>query len=208
MRANGFTLIELMIGLLISMLCMIMLLMLFRQISQISVRSSQSAEYDAQIQTGLLVLEKFIQNAGYGSGLANDIQIGTHFGNPALFWRFIPELDSVPVSYQCQGVAEKITTENGLRIHRLVLMKKDACGTTTALTEGTWQESQAIVSINNNSTTPIFRYALSQGECRPFGINSTPVGTKQISLTAFRPEMTGLGEKIQSLICLNNIKAT
>ena len=67
MPKNGFTLVELMVGLVIGMLCMIMMLMLFKQVSHISLQSSQDAEYDAQLQTSMLIVQKLIQNAGYGS---------------------------------------------------------------------------------------------------------------------------------------------
>lgn len=208
MKQNGFTLVELMVGLVVSMLCMIMMLMLFKQVSQISMSSSQDAEYDAQLQTGLLVAQRFIQNAGYGSGQANDIYVGTQFGNPAVFWRMVSNLSSSPVSYSCQGIGEKVTTEGKFKIHRLVLLKKTACGTSEAIQSGTWEEDQSIMAIKNQNDSATFQYTLISNACRPFGIDKNTSGSKQLTLTAPRQNMTGLGNSVETSICLSNIKST
>jgi prepilin-type N-terminal cleavage/methylation domain-containing protein len=208
MKQNGFTLVELMVGLVIAMLCMIMMLMLFKQISQISMSSTQDSEYDAQLKTGMLVMEKFVQNAGYGSGHPSDIQLGTHFSNPAIFWRFIPNLDSTPIAYQCQGIAEQMTTDGKSTLHRLVLISKANCGNSSAVEDGEWTEQHAILAIKNSDAAPIFNYQIAQGDCRPYGIDKKNVGVKHIQLSAPRQHMTGLGDRIQTTVCLNNIKAT
>ena len=208
MKANGFTMIELMIGLLIASLCSIMLLMLFKQTSHIAVNSAQDAQYEAQLQTGMLVAQRFIQNAGYGSGSPTDIEIGTHAGKPAVFWRYINRLDTTPIEYTCQGLAEEISTEGSFQLHRLILIEKTNCGTTQALTAGTWQESKAIIAIKNQSTTPIYQYAMSNSDCTPFGIDNSKSGSKQLTLSAARPHITGVGSQLQTAISLTNIKVT
>ena len=206
MKRNGFTIIELMVGLLIAMLIMLMVLMFFKQISQVSISSSQDAEYDAQLQTGTLVAQKFIQNAGYGSGASDDIEIGTYSGNDAILWRFIPDINAVPISYECQGIGEKITASGSLYLHRLVLLTKSGCGASTALTSGTWTEYQPIMSIKTSRSEPIYDYSLASGNCAPFGIDQQSSGLKQLTITAHRQHMTGTGSTIQTVICLNNIK--
>ena len=77
MLRNGFTIIELLVGIVIAMLCMITMLMLFKQLTQVSVSSTQDAEYDAQLQSGMLTIQKYVQNAGFGSGQQSDIASGT-----------------------------------------------------------------------------------------------------------------------------------
>jgi Tfp pilus assembly protein PilW len=206
MKANGFTIIELMVGVVISMLCMIMMLMFFKQLSHISLSSSQDAEYDAQLKTGMLVIEKLVQNAGYGSGQLSDIATGTHYGNPAVFWRFIPDLSATPVSYQCHGVAEQVVSDGAQKTHRLVILKKTNCGTSTAVNEGNWEEYQPIVSVKNTSATPLFEYSIAQGDCRPYGIDKDNAGVRQLTLTAPRQHGTDLGQNIKTTVCLNNIK--
>ena len=206
MKANGFTLVELMIGIVISMLCMIMMLMFFKQLSQISITSAQDAEYDAQLKTGMLVIEKFVQNAGYGSGQLGDIAKGTHYGNPAVFWRYIPDLSVTPITYACQGIAEQVVTNGAQKLHRLVLLKKTNCGNSTAISEGTWEEHQPIIALKNTSDQPVFNYDIAQGDCRPYGIDKNNVGFRQLTLTAPRQHGTALGQNIQTTVCLNNIK--
>lgn len=208
MRANGFTMLELLVGLLIAMLCSIMLLMLFKQTTQISVNSAHDAEYEAQLQTGMMIAQRFIQNAGYGSGSPSDIEIGTHLNQPAVFWRYVPNLAATPISYVCQGIAEEITTEGNFKLHRLILIEKANCGNTTAITSGTWQEAKALVAIRNTADTPIFQFSLSVSDCTPFGIDHHKSGSKQINLSAARPHITGVGNQLQTAICLNNIKVT
>lgn len=206
MKQAGFTLIELMIGLVIAMLCMLMMLMLFKQITQIGLNAAQDAEYDAQIQTGLLVSQKFMQNAGYGSGLSNDIQIGTHYGHSAVFWRFIPDLGTTSIAYQCQGIAEKITTDGNTKLHQLILLKK-TCGSDPAnWKNGTWEEDQNIVAFRSSKSAPIFAYNITLGKCTPYGVDkNNSKGLRQMTITAKREHITGTGDSIKNTICLNNI---
>lgn len=210
MPKNGFTMIELLVGLVISMLCMIIMLMLFKQLMHVSLNSSQDAEYDAQLQSGMLSAQKYMQNAGYGSGKSSDIAIGSYSGNPAVFWLFVKEIGATPIAYQCQGIGEEISTENNQKVHRLVLLKKNACGTTEAITAGTWVKDQPIVVIKNTAAAPIYQFNMSSGTaCTPFGIDKTAsAGLKQVTLTAARQHMTGIGQNIQNVVCLNNIAAT
>jgi prepilin-type N-terminal cleavage/methylation domain-containing protein len=210
MPKNGFTLIELLVGIVIAMLCMVTMLMLFKQLTQVGVSSSQDAEYDAQLQSGILAAQKYIQNAGYGSGQQADIAIGTYASNPAIFWLSVKQLGAVPLEYQCQGIGEEVSTEGSQKVHRLVLLKKVACGKTEAVTAGTWVKDQPIVVIRNNTAAPIYSFSLSTtSACTSFGIDKTASqGLKQVQLTATRQYMTSLGQNIQNTICLNNITST
>ncbi len=206
MPKNGFTLVELMVGLVIGMLCMIMMLMLFKQVSHISLQSSQDAEYDAQLQTSMLIVQKLIQNAGYGSGAVDDIETGTYLSQPAVFWRYVQNVDASPIVYICQGISEQISTENNQKVHRLMVLKKDSCGNSTSVSSGTWQEQQTVIAIRNQSDSPLFQYTLSASNCRPFGIDKQNVGIRQVTLTAPRQYLTGTMANVQTTVCLNNIK--
>ena len=208
MKQNGFTMIELLVGLVIASLCSIMMLMLFKQSSQITMNSAQDATYEAQLQTGMMVAQRFIQNAGYGSGSPSDIEIGQYNNQRAVFWRYMPNLNTTPVTFNCQGLAEEISGTSSLKTHRLILIEKTNCGNTTALSEGTWQESKAIVAIQSTSTSPLFTFELAGSDCTPFGIDSRTSGTKQLTITAARPYLTGVGSSLQTAICLSNIKVT
>lgn len=207
MYQKGFTLVELMVGLVIAMLCMIMMLMLFKQTTQIGISSAQDAEYDAQIQTGLLVAQKYIQNAGYGSGLSNDIVLDTSVTSPGLYWRFIPEIDQTPITYKCQGIQEKVTLNSDQTTynHQLVLKTK-TCNATNTWQTGTWSDEQVIVSMRSRVQTPIFQFSIASGKCTPYGIDKlNSRGFKQITITANREYLTGTGGSIKNTLCLNNI---
>lgn len=73
MQNKGFSLIELLIALAISLISILMLLMLFKQVTHIGMSSSQDSEYNTARQTALLVVQKLIQNAGYGTGSDLDV---------------------------------------------------------------------------------------------------------------------------------------
>lgn len=210
MKQHGFTLIELLIGIVIAILCMLMMLTLFKQTTQIGVNSSQDAEYDAQIQIGLLVAQKFIQNAGYGSGLSNDIVLVSSTSIPTLYWRFIPSINQTPITYQCQGLIEKIVQENSTYLHRLVLIKKN-CGSTTDWQTGTWEEDQTLATIRSSKQDPIFQYSLAVKSCTPYGIDSNNTkALKQLTISAQREHITGAvtGSTVNNTVCLNNILNT
>ncbi len=204
MYKNGFTIIELLVGLVIAMLCMVMMLMLFKQITRTGLTASQDAEYDAQLETGVLITQKLVQNAGYGSGQAEDISIGSHNSQNAIFWRLRPNLELTPITYKCQGISETITAEESHYIHRLVLLKTtpDSCGT-GALTGKNWSIDQPIVAIRSDSNSPIFSYNLD-GSCTPFGLSNIKNG-KKLTIIGARLGLTGIGKNIQRAVCLNNI---
>lgn len=202
MKQRGFTIVELMVGLVVATLCMIMMLMLFKQTTQIGLASSKDTEYNAKIQTAQLVIQKLVQSAGYGSGQSQDIKIALYGQNRALFWRFIPQIDASITSYQCEGIAEVITDVGHEKSHRLVLLKKN-CGSEQDWQTGEWREDQVIVNIFNQSAAPIFSYELSQARCTPYGIEANhATGLKKVVIYAKREH---LDSQVRSTVCLNNI---
>ncbi|ANF81152.1 hypothetical protein A3K93_02400 [Acinetobacter sp. NCu2D-2] len=210
MKKNGFSILELLVGLVVAMLCMIMMLMTFKQISKVSLESSMDAEYDTQVQLGMLVLQKVIQNAGYGSGNAADILMS----NNTLYLRFTPDL-ATPTIIKCQA----LTSENDIvnKEYKLFLLENTTnCEASTALNSIAWTNSNTIksplITIKNKeisaTTPPIFSFSVqslpSPKKCTPYGIsNANPSGTKFVTVTAQGQHITQ--KQIQSLICLNNI---
>lgn len=73
MRNKGFSLIELLVAMAVSLLAILMLLMLFKQVTRLGMSSSQDAEYDANLETALQIIQKLVQNAGYGTGNEQDV---------------------------------------------------------------------------------------------------------------------------------------
>lgn len=224
---NGFTMIELLVGIVIAMLCMIMMLMLFKQISKVSLESMQDAQYDSQIQTGTLVIQKLLQNAGYGidrrdeTPPQNDVLIGEINDSPAIFWRV---LDSDPAdstgiqNYKC----EALVSENDVthKEYKLILLTSNpnACGRDTVLDNSTlWTTAtnfskSSLITIKNSNITattdPIFNFSINDlavgKNCTPYGISeNNPTGYKYITVTAKSKDLAI--KDIQQVICLNNI---
>lgn len=244
MAKNGFTLVELLIGMLIGMLCIIILLMLFKQISRVGMVSARDAEYDAQLETGVLIAQKLIQNAGYGSGNAADIATGfvtftsdtaanaTTTGQPAIFWRVSPDPNATTKSFDCYGLAERISASGANQIHRLMYLTKENCDSPIATSPANpnlnqmadWTATPIVrVDINANEVTeaataagvtpdaqarkPIFTFNRA-GSCSPYGIQNVQGGAK-VTITGNRLNVIrdsgNLGQSIQRAVCLRNI---
>lgn len=230
MKRNGFTLVELLVGMVIAMLCAIMMMMLFKQLSQIGGGASRDAQYDAQIETGILIIQKYLQNAGYASGNAADVQLNNNFGSftsagvsiplPALLWRqgtgALSATTGLATAWECYGVTETITpnptaTNFTHRLQLLTLRPCNGAGATTGvanLTAMTGWTQTPIVRIDTPSAQPIFGYALSTGSCAPYGTADVQ-GAAKVTLTAKRLNVTsGLGQSLNRAVCLNNIGVT
>lgn len=220
MKKNGFTILELLVGLVVAMLCMIMMLMTFKQISKVSLESSMDAEYDTQVQLGMLVLQKVIQNAGYGSGNAADIAVNAD--NNTLYLRFTPDLSS-PNVITCQALVSENDLAN--KEYKLYLVTNNNCrksvdgiyeAYSNIAANEVWDHStntkSPLISIRNKeitSFTPaVFTFNLQSipggKKCTPYGISKdNPSGTKSVTIKAQGQYITE--KQIQSLICLNNI---
>lgn len=213
MKKNGFTLIELLVGLVIAMLCMIMMLMLFRQISQVSLEASFDAEYDTQVQIGMLILQKVIQNAGYGSGNANDIAIDA--SKDILYLRFTPDI-TTPTVLKCQAILSNNDIEN--KEYQLYLLENTKnCGTDADLkTSSIWNSTHTtrspLITIRNKNieatTAPVFSFKVENltggKKCTPYGISKdNPSGSKYVTVTA-KGQYSSV-KQVRSSICLNNI---
>lgn len=76
---GGFTLVELMISMVITLVAIMSMLSLFQGISRNSGEAKIGAHLDGQIQNGLLAAHKLLQGAGYGSsgGYGTDLQLIT-----------------------------------------------------------------------------------------------------------------------------------
>lgn len=223
---NGFTLVELLVGIVIAMLCMIMMLVLFKQISKVSLESTQDAEYDTQIQNGALIIQKLVQNAGYGidrgANIAGvkDIDVADYNGKPAIFWRFLssnPTDLTATQKYTC----EALVSENDLthKEYKLFLFSyPDNCGPDSNISAASlWSDpskytKSPLITIRNPaidaSTAPIFNFSVNDTpagkRCTPYGISeNNPSGSKFVTVTARSKDLEV--KNIQQIICLNNI---
>lgn len=223
---NGFTLIELLVGIVIAMLCMIMMLMLFKQISKVSLASMQDADYDAQVQTGALIIQKLVQNAGFGIDRSatptsvEDVEVLNIDNKPAIFWRVLssnPTDATATRKYTCEAlISENDLTHKEYKL--FMLSYPDNCGpdlnpgTASLWSDPTRYTKSPLVTIRNPditaTTDPIFSFSLNDvptgKNCTPYGISeNNPAGSKYVTVTAKSKDLDI--KAIQQTICLNNI---
>ena len=223
---NGFTLVELLVGIVIAMLCMIMMLMLFKQISKVSLESMQDADYDTQIQTGSLIIQKLVQNAGFGIDRSvnptniQDIQIVEINNKTSIYWRVLssnPTDPTVTKKYTCEALISENDVIN--KEYKLFMLSyPDNCGpdlnpgTASLWADPTRYTKSPLISIRNPeitaTTDPIFSFSLSDvptgKNCTPYGISeNNPSGSKFVTVTAKSKELAV--KTVQQTICLNNI---
>lgn len=207
---SGVTLISLLIGLLIAMLCMIGLLSAYRTIAKTGVESRMDTTHDTQLQNGLIASQMMIQNAGFGlEGATNlkraDITVGSLTSVTALLWRY-----KVGSTVSCQGLADIADADK----RKLVsLTVSSGCDDTSDLDILTWTKDKTLARLTDfsGSNDPQVTYAVTQPtpSCTTFGSVNTGSGQHpQVTLSAKtstqQHSSSGLGS-IQVPICILNI---
>lgn len=206
---SGVTLISLLIGLLIAMLCMIGLLSAYRTIAKTGVESRMDATHDTQLQNGLIASQMMIQNAGFGlEGDTNlksaNITIGSN-STPALLWRY-----KVGGTVSCQGLAD-IADSSKRKL--VTLTASTGCDDTSVLDTLTWETDKTLAHLTNFSggtNNQQVTYTVTQStDCTTFGSVNTGSGqhpqvTLSTKTSTQQHNSLGLGS-IQVPICILNI---
>lgn len=194
---QGITLVSLLVGLAISMLCLMALLVLFRTVIHTSVDARKSSVLDTQLQNSLTTVQVLVQNAGFGypaSTVPNIVEVASIAdvtANKAILWRWDPDVDSTTGSI-CQGITY---TENAL-----ILLKK-TCSYNLPLTTGsTWERDSTLASFPTGTT---ITFELEDQTCAPYGLEIIK-GTKVLNITT----NYSTGTLIKSPVCLSNILST
>lgn len=212
---SGTTLISLLIGLLISMLCILALLSSYRTIVKTGVESRIAATHDTQLQAGLTTAQMFLQNAGFGLEGSNNlltttVQVGSKTIS-AVLWRYKNGTNIV-----CQGLADVESSDNKKR--RFVLLEgfeNDSgapCNGTSTLGSFKWKEQSTLANLEDYSTDKsnpqqiTFNQTIST--CTPFGAGTVEESSQHpliiISAKTSTQKIAGL-ETVQVPICLLNI---
>ena len=208
----GATLISLLIGLLIAMLCIIAVLSSYRTIVKTGVESRVAATHDAQLQTGLTTAQIFLQNAGFGlEGLNNllseaDIQVESQ-SISALLWRYKSNDKII-----CQGLAD-IQSPDGKK-RKFILLESDptTCDETSNLNEFTWKIQSTLATLEDysidQSNPKQISFERTASNCTPFGAGSSDEASTHplITITAqtSTQQIAGLAT-VQAPVCLLNI---
>lgn len=208
---SGTTLISLLIGLLIAMLCIIAVLSSYRTIVKTGVESRVAATHDTQLQTGLTTAQMFLQNAGFGlegsrNLLTTNIQVETK-NISAVLWRYH---DGTKVI--CQGLADIESSDDKKR--RFILLESNSpCNDTLDLDKFNWKIQSTLANLEDYSTDTLnpkqitFKETLST-TCTPFGAGDSDNDSKHplITITAqtSTQQIAELGQ-VQVPVCLLNI---
>lgn len=230
---SGTTLISLLIGLLIAMLCIIAVLSSYRTIVKTGVESRVAATHDAQLQTGLASAQIFLQNAGFGlegTDYSLDTPIDVDSKNiKALLWRYDNSTKIDGTKIVCQGLADVESLDSKKR--RLVLLKSDSttCNDSSDLSTFDWEIQTTLANLEDYSTDLSNPKQITFAEetpppprvCTPFGagvLAKTPaevlanVPHPLITITAqtSTQQIAGLGIKeelreVKVPVCLLNI---
>lgn len=207
----GTTLISLLIGLLIAMLCIIAVLSAYRTIVKNGVESRVAATHDAQLQTGLTTAQIFLQNAGFGLDSSNNlltanVQVESQ-DTLALLWRHKSDNNIV-----CQGLAD-IKSSNGKK-RKFILLESDptTCDETSNLNEFAWKIQSTLANLEDYSTDQSnprqITFGRTASNCTPFGAGSLNEASTHPLITITAQTST---QKIAELgtvkvpVCLLNI---
>lgn len=208
---SGATLISLLIGLLIAMICIIAVLSAYRTIVKNGVESRIAATHDAQLQTSLATAQIFLQNAGFGLDSSNNlltanVQVESQ-DTSALLWRYKDGTNII-----CQGLADIKSPDNKKR--RFVLLESNSpCNNTPNLNGFTWKLQSTLAnledySIDKSNPKQITFAKTPSIICTPFGAGNPDNDSKHplITITAqtSTQKISGLGT-VKVPVCLLNI---
>nr|WP_181718071.1 hypothetical protein [Psychrobacter sp.]QJS05714.1 hypothetical protein [Psychrobacter sp.] len=207
---SGTTLISLLIGLLISMLCIIAVLSSYRTIVKTGVESRVAATHDTQLQTGLATAQMFLQNAGFGLegtdySLATPIKVDSK-DIKALLWRYKDDNNTTI----CQGLAD-IESSDGEKRRFVLLENNSTCDAPLNSDKVNWKVQTTLANLEDYSTNlsnpeqVTFEETLTT--CTPFGagvLDNVPHPLITITAQTSTQQSAGLG-KAEIRVCLLNI---
>lgn len=142
-RQRGMSLIGLLIGLLISVLCILGSLTLYKNLIQVASESKLDSNHDGQLASAMLMIQLEVQSAGYGIDGADETHIIEHIpstGQRQLLWRFTTDDGA---TFQCRGLFEKGEEEGTFRSLSLIQVES-GCNGTAALNTFTWKTDAPI----------------------------------------------------------------
>jgi Tfp pilus assembly protein PilW len=194
-KHKGMTLIEIMIGLVISMIIILAMFSLYKYaVSNIFGSTDNrgfiaNAKQDARLSTSLITLQNIIQGAGFGFTsrittnfiLGNNVSLennntlsassasisinNTEQTGNALFWETNNNIDAATTSYQCHGIISDSSTKAVY-----LLNKESSCNPiNTNWKTTTWNKS---VIVESGVLTQALQFkAIKSTACSPFGVN-------------------------------------
>ncbi|MDP1446086.1 hypothetical protein Q8G43_14195 [Acinetobacter schindleri] len=212
---SGTMLISLLIGLLISMLCILALLSSYRTIVKTGVESRIAATHDTQLQAGLTTAQMFLQNAGFGlegtnNLLTTTVQVGSKTIS-AVLWRYNNGTNIV-----CQGLADIESSDNKKR--RFVLLEgfendsSTLCNGTSNLGSFKWKEQSTLANLedysSDKSNPKQITFEQTTSACTPFGAGTLDDSSQHPLIIINAKTSTQKIEELETVqvpVCLLNI---
>ncbi|HSX84518.1 MAG TPA: hypothetical protein VLE50_03890 [Cellvibrio sp.] len=200
-QQSGMSLISLLIGLLISVLCILGSLTLYKNLIHVATETKLDSNHDGQLASAMLMIQLEVQSAGFGIDGAGVEHIIKHIpttGERQLLWRFTTD----GTTYQCRGLFEQ-GEEQGL-YRKLSLIKVNAgCDAATPLNNLTWDTANPVTVLGkwrvvDDGVTDIglddyvadhdtmVNFELTPTACNPYGANGA-VTDNRILLTITVP---------------------
>ncbi|HMW71731.1 MAG TPA: hypothetical protein PKD17_07925 [Cellvibrionaceae bacterium] len=161
---QGSTLISLLIGMLISLLCIGGSLTLYKNLVRVAAETQSDATYDGQLALSMLTARLELQNAGFGIAGPGTTHIATqtNSSSSSLYWRY-----KIGSQYYCKGLQDIAVGSN--RELRLIDASTSACTETAALTSLTYTNSQTLGEFKNYAS-PVVSFTVSAQSCWPYGV--------------------------------------
>lgn len=194
-QQKGMSLISLLIGLLISVLCILGSLTLYKNLIHVATESKLDSGHDGQLASAMLMIQLEVQSAGYGidgAGVEHIIEHdpSTTDGERRLLWRFTTDGGG---TYQCRGLLEQGEEQDLYRT--LSLIKVNAgCNSTAALNTFTWTPITVLGKwrvvddevddiglddhIEDHDT--MFDFELTTTACNPYGANGAVTENRRL----------------------------
>lgn len=207
---SGTTLISLLIGLLIAMLCLMGVLSSYRTIVKTGVTSRIAATHDTELQNGLTISQMLVQNAGFrleggDNVLIAPITVGSD-NVSALLWRYKEEDGTVV----CQGLADIASSDSTKR--DFIILKSATCDSSATLNGLAWTKASTLAHLvdytTDSSNPPQVTFEKTASTCSPFGAAvSDNVVVHPIVTISAKTSTQSIAElaSIQIPVCLLNI---
>ncbi|MEB0150626.1 prepilin-type N-terminal cleavage/methylation domain-containing protein [Pseudomonas sp. CCC2.2] len=207
-RQDGFTLISLMVGMVISLVSILAMLSLYKNLVHSSVVSTQSARQDGQVASGLLMAQRALMNAGFwmgssttrastdvdnnfvllsGATLSNGRLSGTQITQATLpllttFATAGVSANAIVWSYQTSTSTATATCSGLVVSNGALISLKGAAGCTQASSQWTATTWTSTVLIEAGQVSPFFSVGFAT--CWPYE------RTTDASNTAYRLQIT------------------
>ncbi len=220
-KQAGVTLIGLLVGLVIAMLCILGVLTTYRTVVKTGVESRIASNHDAQLQSGLTTAQMLLQNAGYGldgsthfkadASITAQVYGSSQSISPAILWRYKNGIDVV-----CQGLADISDTRNKKR--QFVLLQGTTCDDSQDLASNsiTWKVQSSLANLQDISEDPDnpnpiqITWGKSASSCTPYGAGQVDASIRHLVITFYAKtstQQTANLSPVRVSVCLLNISA-